>query len=105
MPLPLDQDPFSGEEFQFGKSGSEIFASLSGPSNSETSPLGMELGEFILEEDLEFMNRLFNLGASTGNMPGVATGNAQGGVPGTATGTASGLDPKLSASSSNVNGE
>lgn len=85
MPLPLDLHPSPSEGFHFGKNGNEIFAGHSGPSVSDTSPLGMELGEFILEEDLEFMNQLFNLGATTGNTPGsisrVALGVAEGAAP------------------------
>lgn len=95
MPLPLDLDPFSGEEFHFGKNGNEMFAGLSVPSVSGTSPLGLELGEFVLEEDLEFMNQLFNLGATTGNTPGSVSRAA----PGMAQGAAPGLDPKLAAPS------
>lgn len=98
MPLPLDLDPLSSEEFQFGKNGNEMFAGLSGPSVSDTSPLGMELGEFILEEDLEFMNQLFNLGATTGNTPGSVSRAAP-------QGAASGLDPKPAAPSPTINGE
>ena len=101
MPLPLDLDTFSSEEFHFGKNGNEMFAGLSGPSVSDTSPLGMELGEFILEEDLEFMNQLFNLGATTGNTPGSVSRAA----PGVAQGAAPGLDPKPAAPSPTINGE
>ncbi|KFY90238.1 hypothetical protein V498_06095 [Pseudogymnoascus sp. VKM F-4517 (FW-2822)] len=92
MPLPPDLDPFSSGEFHFGNNGNETFAGLSGPSLSDTSPLGMELGEFILEEDMEFMNQLFALGATTGNTPGLASRAALG------------YDPKLAAASPAING-
>lgn len=105
MPLRLDLDPFSGEDFHFDNNGNETLAGLSGPSVSDTSPLGMELGEFILEEDLEFMNQLFNLGATTGNIPGSVSRAALPVEQGAAPGMAPGLDPKLAAACRTINGE
>ncbi|OBT39075.1 hypothetical protein VE00_09907 [Pseudogymnoascus sp. WSF 3629] len=95
MPLPLGLDPFSSEEFHFGNNGNESFAGLSDPGVSNTSPLGMELGEFILEEDLEFMNQLFSLGATTGNTPRSVSRAAPGMAPG--------LDLRLAAASPTIN--
>lgn len=97
MPLPLDLGPFSSEEFHLGNNGNETFAGLSDQSVSNTSPLGMELGEFILEEDLEFMNQLFSLGATTGNTPRSVSRAAPGMAPG--------LDLRLAAASPTINGE
>jgi hypothetical protein len=84
MPLPLDLDPLSSEEFHFGNNGNETFACLPDPSVSNASTLGMELGEFILEEDLEFINQLFSLGATTGNTPRSVSRAALGMAPGLA---------------------
>lgn len=104
MPLPSDLDLFSSEEFHFGNNGNETYAGLSGPSISDTSPLGMELGEFILEEDLEFMNQLFALGAPTGNTPRLRSRAAPGMEPAMEPAMAPGLDPKLAAAGPAING-
>lgn len=97
MPLPLNLDPLSSEKFHFGNNGNETFACLPDPSVSNTSPLGMELGEFILEEDLEFINQLFSLGATTGNTPRSVSRAAPEMAPG--------LDLRLAAASPTINGE
>jgi hypothetical protein len=47
------------------------------PIISNASPLGMDLGEFMLEDDIEFLNQL----ASTGILTGMSkSGNAGLGV-------------------------
>jgi hypothetical protein len=56
------QNPFNGET----SNGNYHMMSFSNGIISNASPLGMDLGEFMLEDDIEFLNQLASTGILTG---------------------------------------
>jgi hypothetical protein len=56
------QNPYNGE----ASTGSYNIMSFSNGIISNASPLGMDLGEFMLEDDIEFLNQLASTGILTG---------------------------------------
>ena len=64
------QQRLNNEDDQFN---SDIFQAFLNPNLSQASPLGMDLGEFLLEGDLEFLNQLVSMGAAIGIRPDLET--------------------------------
>lgn len=68
--MPSVQDPnsisaianqqalFNSQEFQFG---GDVFQNFLGGIISNSSPVGMELGEFMVEGDVDFLNQLASI--------------------------------------------
>ena len=56
------QNPYNGR----ASNGNYNMMSFSNGIISNASPLGMDLGEFVLEDDIEFLNQLASTGILTG---------------------------------------
>jgi hypothetical protein len=48
------------------QSNNDIFQNFPNTITSNPSPLGMDLGEFMLEGDIDFLDQLMNMGAAMG---------------------------------------
>ncbi len=58
-----EQSSFNGGEYQFN---TDMFQTIPTALAFNESPLGMDLGEFILEGDIDFINQLVGMGAGIG---------------------------------------
>ncbi|KAH8817271.1 fungal-specific transcription factor domain-containing protein [Xylogone sp. PMI_703] len=54
---------FNNEDIPFNN---DIFQSFPDNITSDTSPVGMDLGEFMVDEDIDFLNQLAGIGAAMG---------------------------------------
>ena len=63
MPSMVNAPPGFGVDDSYAMSG-DMFHNFPSTLDSNTSPLGMDLGEFMFEGDLEFLNQLVSTAAA-----------------------------------------